>query len=45
MLNQYNAKIIFIINFVKESIKNDHYKRIHVIFEDSLNKIFKNLEK
>jgi predicted GTPase len=42
MLNKYNAKIIFVINFVTESIKSRHYKRIHDIFEESLQKIFPN---
>ena len=38
-LNEYNSKIIFIINFVTESIQKAHYKRINKIFEDSLKKI------
>ena len=39
MLSEYKTKIIFVINFVTESIEKSHYKRIHSIFVDSLEKI------
>jgi len=39
MLNDYNSKIIFVVNFVTHSIENNHYKRIHRIIEESLQKI------
>jgi len=41
----YNTKIIFVMNFVTESIQKSHYKRIHQICIDSLKKILpKNFE-
>ena len=39
-LNKYNSEIIFVINFVKDPIKKRHYKRIHQIYYDSLQKLF-----
>lgn len=39
-LLRYNTEIIFVINFVTESIEKSHYKRIKQICEDSLRKIF-----
>lgn len=41
-LNEYNSEIIFIINFVKDPIEKRHYKRIHQIYYDSLEKLFSN---
>ena len=35
----YNTKIIFVMNFVTESIQKSHYKRIHQICIDNLKKI------
>lgn len=39
-LIEYKTKIIFVINFVTESIEKKHYKRIYQIYKDSLEKIF-----
>ena len=36
----YNTEIIFVMNYVTESIQKTHYKRIHQISIDSLRKIF-----
>ena len=39
-LIEYNSEIIFVINFVKDPIEKRHYKRIHQIYYDSLEKLF-----
>ena len=39
-LVEYNSEIIFVINFVKDPIDKRHYKRIHQIYYDSLQKLF-----
>ena len=39
-LIKYKTEIIFVINFVTESIEKNHYKRIHKICKDSLKNIF-----
>jgi len=41
-LIKYNSEIIFVINFVKDPIEKRHYKRIHQIYYDSLEKLFPN---
>ena len=38
-LMEYKTEIIFVMNFVTESIEKKHYKRIKGIFEQSLKKI------
>lgn len=38
-LTQYNAEIIFVINFVTDSIEKKRYKKIHKIYQDDLLKI------
>ena len=38
-LSQYNAEIIFVMNFVTDSLEKSNYKRVHKIFEDDLLKI------
>lgn len=38
-LMEYQTEIIFVMNFVTESIEKNHYKRIRQICEDSLKKI------
>lgn len=37
---EFKTKIIFVINFVTESIEKKHYKRFYQIYKDSLEKIF-----
>jgi len=38
-LIEYNSEIIFVINFVKDPVEKRHYKRIHQIYYDSLEKL------
>lgn len=40
-LIKYDAEIIFVINFVTDSIEKYHHKRIYKIYQDALQNIFK----
>ena len=40
-LIKYDAEIIFVINFVTDSIEKSHYKRIYKIYQDALQNIYK----